>query len=247
MSGMLDEFASGFASFFRGFVLLARTPRLWPFALAPFFIGIAIMVSGFFWAIGNLPALMQGLLFKIESLTATYFPFVYGVVMILVWPAFLMALLYAVFLLAMLIASPFHAVLAERSLIALTVLKNEPFQFMRWLRSTVHMIVVSVLKVLIFTVVGLALFVLSFIPLVNFVAGFGFLLVITFDCTDFSFEALQMGLRARLRYFFSNFMRFSGFAAALGLVFLVPGFNFLLMPVAVVGGSDLVSRKQKGI
>ncbi len=238
----LARFAAGFGAFFRGFGLLGRTPGLWPFAVAPLAIGMTFLVSGLVWAFGHAGAWIgswaAGLEFAPEALRTP----LYWAAVIFSWPVLLLAVLYVSYLFTKLVGSPFYALLAERSLIALALLEDKPFRFVPWLRVSARMFVVSLLKTLLFAMFGALLFVATWIPGVNLAAAFGFLLIVSFDCADYSFEAMQMGFRDRLRYFREHFAYFCGFAGSLGLVFFVPGFNFFLLPAAVAGGSELVRR-----
>lgn len=237
-----NPFFDGAGCFFRGIGLLWRRRTLWPYALAPFVIGSAVLVWGLVWAFGNLGGWIASWTMTWSFVPPDLQAAAYWAAAILLWPAFLVALFFCTYLFTKIVASPFHALLAERALIELNEVEDRPFELMRWLRVSVRMFLVSILKTGIFATVGAALFVASFVPFLNVIAAFGFLLIVAFDSTDYAFEALQWGLRERVRFFRDHITYFFGFAAALGLVFFVPGFNFLLFPAAVVGGSELVHR-----
>jgi len=240
------DFADGFWSFARAIRLMARTRRLWPFALIPFVFGLGLVFYGLSWGVSNLPILVEMVLLQIASLSGLYFTTIYWIALILIWPAFLIALIYSIFLSTRLIAGPFHALLAERALMTLGVLKEQPFAFGPWLQLTARMFIVSLLRTILFAFAGLLLFIVSLIPGLNFLAVMGFCLILAFDSADYSFEAMQMGLRKRLSFFLAHFWRFSGLAVGLGLVFLIPGFNFFLFPLAVVAGSDVIATAVGG-
>ncbi|MCM2280500.1 MAG: EI24 domain-containing protein [Bdellovibrionaceae bacterium] len=239
------HFIDGFSSSFRGLKALARTRRLWPYALAPFVIGAALLGVGLSWAFTNLGPWINGWATGAAVVPEALRSTVYWLVVILLWPVCLVAIFYGVFIATKILAAPFHALLAERALMEFDALQDRPFQFGPWVRVSVRMLRVSIVKALLFAVLGLFLFAVSFVPVLNVFAAFGFLLIVAFDSTDYSFEALQMGFRDRLGFFRRHFFYFCGLAASLGLVFFIPGFNFFLFPAAVVGGSDLVSRRLK--
>lgn len=241
MTDAVSRFAIGFSSFFRGAGLLARSPRLWPFAVTPFLIGSVLLVWGLVWAFSNLGGLVSGWVMGTEFAPEAIRGILRWVVLILIWPVAFIGLFYMTFLVTKVIAAPFHALLAERALIELKGIEDRPFVVREWLKISVRMFWVSLLKAFLFAVLGAILLLASFIPVVNLFAAFGFLLIVAFDCADYSFEARQMGLRERLRYFRSNLWYFFGFASSLGLVFFIPGFNFFMFPAAVAGGSDLVT------
>jgi CysZ protein len=239
---VLGKFTQGLGSFFRGFGLLLRTPGLWPYSITPFLIGMGLLIWGLVWAFSHLGVLVEAALLTLASLSGLYFSVLYWLALILVWPAFVLALFFFVFLISKVIASPFNALLAERALLQLGHIEDRPCRLGPWLRVSARMLVVSFVKAVVFAVLGIVLLLLSFVPVLNVAAAFGFLLIVAFDSADYSFEALQMGFRARIRYFFAHFAEFSGFATSLGLVFFIPGFNFFLFPAAVAGGSNLISR-----
>ncbi len=245
MKGHIRQFAIGFTCFFRGLALLTSTPALWPYAFLPFMIGLSLFFGGFWWIAGRLSDWVQGLLQFVSSLEGAYFSILYWISLMIIWPAVVFALIYVIFVLSRLLAAPFHALLAERALIELEVIENRPFRFGEWLRLSIRMIVQSLLKTGAFAAVGLVLLLLSLIPLANILAAIGFLLIAAFDCTDYSLEAVHLTFRERIRLVRDNFAYFCGFAASLGLVFLIPGFNFFLLPAAVAGGSDLLGRIRK--
>ncbi len=242
MTRFVREFAIGFTCFFRGLALLSTTPALWPYAFMPFVLGLCLFFGGFWWIAGRLSGWVQGLLHLISSLEGTYFSILYWMSLVIIWPAVIFALIYGVFVLSRLLAAPFHALLAERALIELEVIEERPFHFVEWLRLSMRMLAQSLIKTGAFATIGLVLLLFSLVPLANILAVVGFLLIAAFDCTDYSLEAIHLTFRERVCLVRRHFSYFCGFAASLGLVFLIPGFNFFLLPAAVAGGSDLLGR-----
>jgi uncharacterized protein involved in cysteine biosynthesis len=49
----------------------------------------------------------------------------------------------------------------------------------------------------------------------------------------------------RFAFFRQHFAVFVGLGVSLGLVFLIPGLNFFVLPASVAGGADLVRRLSK--
>jgi uncharacterized protein involved in cysteine biosynthesis len=68
------------------------------------------------------------------------------------------------------------------------------------------------------------------------------LILIGYDVTDYALEALQWSWERRVKFFRENFPAFIGLGAALGLVFLIPGLNFFLLPASVAGAAELVRK-----
>ena len=141
------------------------------------------------------------------------------------------ALIYLSYLVHVILCGPFYSLLADRALHDLG--KSVKGRF----RVTVHAMVASVAKAAIFFVIGVGIFVFSFVPLVNVVGLMMALLILAFDTMDYSFEAMGMGFRARLRYFLRHFPQWLGMAASLALTLMVPGLTLLILPGAVVGAA----------
>jgi uncharacterized protein involved in cysteine biosynthesis len=180
--------------------------------------------------------------FVAPAATGVWATTIYILTLILIWPASLFFLLYGLFVVNKVIAAPFLALLAEYHLIEAGVLADRPFHLRHWLAVGAKMFFVSLIKSIVFTILGVFLFFVSFIPVLNVVAVSGALLIVAFDLSDYAFEALQMGFRERIRFFLANLSTFSGIATAMGLVFFVPGLNVFSFPACVAGATDVVRR-----
>lgn len=246
MKQVAQNFSIGFLAPFRGMGLcFQRDVRLW--AVLPFVLTFFIFVAGLSlgwtpvmslapWAsgiaLGFFGVLQGGWLFALLN----------GLLLLVLWPLSFIIFVYSLYLVSKVIAAPLYSLLAEAVLRKGGLLPESPFQLGHWVRASTRLFWISLLKALLFLGVGVVLFVLSLIPVVGFFAALGFLLIASFDITDYSLEALQWGLRERLRFFFTQFPVFFGLALALGLVFLIPGLSFLLLPAAIAGAADMVRR-----
>lgn len=140
----------------------------------------------------------------------------------------------------LILAIPFYALIAERALSLLGMKPETPFDFKAWLRNSLRMFRVSVVKGVLFLVFGVILFVLSFVPLVNILAVLGTLMIMSFDLMDYSLESLSYGFRQRFRFILARRKMWLGMACGLGLTLFVPGLTFVVAPGAVVGGALLL-------
>lgn len=247
MKRFATDFWMGLFAPLRGLHLLATRRHLRVLAILPFLLSVLIFVVGGFFGLHSLllpyaPVLSAKIIGFLGGATVMSGFLYWLALLVFVWPVLLFTLLYGLYLASRICAAPFFSLLAERVLIEEKVLPDAPFRIFPWLGASVRMFVVSLGKALVFTVLGAVLFFLSFIPVVNIFSSIGFLLIVAFDMTDYSFEALQLGLRRRFALFKSHFAVFLGFALALGLVFLIPGLSFFLFPASVAGGSDVVRR-----
>jgi uncharacterized protein involved in cysteine biosynthesis len=81
------------------------------------------------------------------------------------------------------------------------------------------------------------LFVFSFVPGINVLAFVLTLMMLSFDCMDYTFDAMGLGLRDRLLYLTARWQQWAGMATSLALTLLVPGLTLLMVPGAVVGAA----------
>jgi uncharacterized protein involved in cysteine biosynthesis len=155
------------------------------------------------------------------------------------------ALIYLIFLCARVLASPFNAVLSEKILIKNQVLDPRSIRLGTWVLISVRMFLITLAESFVFLILGCFLFFFSFIPGLNIVSAFCALLILAFDCMDYTFENLQFPLRVRMQLFREHFSFFSGLACCLGLTLFIPGLNFLVFPCAVAGCADYSTRKKE--
>jgi uncharacterized protein involved in cysteine biosynthesis len=246
MKKVASEFLIGFVSFFRGFAILFRNRSLWKYAAFPMVVAV---ISFIFLFSKAAPALFPMAMTKAQEwlpgLTSTSAAthkiahmFAVSVITLLLF----IGCAALSFILMRILAGPINGLLAERTLSILGTLKQQSFGRRRWLLNFGRMLLVGLITAILFTIASIVLFTVSFIPAVNVVAAFGLMLIATLEVSDYSFEALHMGLQPRFRYFFHNLRYFLGFATAMSLVFFIPGFSLVLFPVAVVGAAQLVAQ-----
>ncbi len=245
MRNQVSEFALGFTAPFLGVQLIASNRRIMKWAFVPFFVGLVVVILGAFFGLsflaGLLPVLVTNLLALIGlTAGATLFTVTFWLTLLLAWPMALFALFYLLFMIARLIGAPFLALLAERVLIERGYLGEKPFEMRGWIALSLRMFGVSLMKLIVFGLLGVLLFLLSLIPGLGLVTGFGFLLLIAFDAADSAFETFEMNFGERISFARRHLTLFCGLAAALGLAFLIPGLNFVLLPAAIAGATDRV-------
>ncbi|MDZ4660279.1 MAG: EI24 domain-containing protein [Pseudomonadota bacterium] len=244
MTSLVSLFSSGFAAPLKGIVFIFKNPSLWIWALLPFFLNAVLVVVSFSWAFQNLADMVFSVLaflgFSVHSGVFAWMLFYFF--KILLWIIFFIFLSFVAYLFGQIISSPFSAVLSEKSLIKLNVIKDRPFLLKIWLATSIKMMRISLVKGVLFLLIGVVLFFAGMIPVINILVPFAVLLTIAFDSADYSFENLHMTLRERLAFFRKNFSIFAGYSMALGIVLFVPGLNFFLFPASVVGSSLLIAQ-----
>lgn len=244
-SGFMKSFVRGLHVPVGGLQLMTTNARVRRKAILPFIFTFLVFIVGIVLGIPTLakviPWMTASALSSVGLSSGTIvYSLVYWPAVFFAWPAAVFALFYVLFVLARLVATPFYSLLAETVLVERGLMKPESFRLGFWLKSSSHLMTVSLAKLVIFLVVGAVLFVASFLPGLGLLAAFGFLLLASFDIVDLSMEALRYGIRERLRFFWRELPAFMGLAVAMGLVFLVPGLNFLLFPAAIAGASEMI-------
>jgi uncharacterized protein involved in cysteine biosynthesis len=247
MIGFAKKFALGFLTPLAGMTLILESHRIRRLAILPFVLTLILFLVGLALGLPFITSLVAPFtkwivsLFSVKA-TSNFAITLSWVLPILIWPALAVSLLYLLVVLTRLFVSPFYSLLSEKVLVVRGVLEPGRFQLFPWMRSNFRMLRVSLAKALAFVVVGLVLTVLSFIPGLGLFTAFGFMMLIAYDVTDYALEALQLGFPQRFDFFKRHFPAFIGLGAALGLVFLIPGLNFFLLPASVVGAAELVRR-----
>lgn len=156
-----------------------------------------------------------------------------------------MSSVYVIYVLQALIAMPFYSLLADRALWMLGKKPEESLVWQKWVRKTLRMMRVSLLKAFLLLTLGLVLFLFSFLPMLNFVALAGAMMILAWDCMDYSFEALDFGFRQRVRYLTGEMPQWMGMAAGLGLTLFIPGLTLLVIPGAVVGAAIILKNAER--
>jgi uncharacterized protein involved in cysteine biosynthesis len=244
---MAKDFTNGFFAVFRGIALVFSSKRLMSIAAAPILIGALALVAFAGYIIPHYVLIhhyFEAFFIEYFGLTAQNILIqiaLHSLVFLLIL-ALVFASVYILFLITKVLASPFYGLLANQVLKTRGVLKSPDLSLVKWIILSFRTTAVSLIEVLVFAIIGVILFVFSFIPVVNILAAFGFFLIMAYDSTDYSLDVLNLNLSERIRYFFTHFVQFCGFALAISLVMLIPVLNLILFAASVAGGADLVSK-----
>ncbi len=159
----------------------------------------------------------------------------------------LMALgLVVVYSTTSIVASPFNDALSQRVELYRLGLEPLPFSLARSLRGIGESLFLAVLRVVLYGLVLVALFLASWIlPTVGqVVAGvvgwFVSMLYLSYDSTDWPLARRDLGLLERLVFIATNLRACLGMGAALWLVMSIPIVNLFFMPAAAAAGTLLV-------
>jgi CysZ protein len=243
----MRHFALGFLAPLRGLLLILNHRSLLRLAIAPFILSAVIIIGGFTYCVPSIASLVafsaHAFLSLIQVSDVTYFGhWLFWFVQLFLWPAATVAMFFILWTVSRWVCSPFFSLLATRVLILRGAVSERRFSVADWSRLSLRMMRVSFFRSLIMLVLGACLFVLSFIPGLAIFTTLIFLFLLAADVSDYGLEALEMGLQGRLNFTKEHWTSFFGLGCAIGLVFLIPGLNFFLLPAAVAGASDVVRR-----
>lgn len=241
---MIARFLQGFAFFLNGWKLLNSGKGLWHFVWIPLLISTGFFVAGLSFGFSIVPGLVTTALgFIFTTPEGWLYTLLWIPLVVLFGLVFLVSLSAVVYLLASVVGAPFNAILAERVLILQGVIKAEPFNLGRSIRLAYKMLLVSLIRAIVLVFASALLFLVSFVPGLNFVSAYLTLVILAFDASDYAFESLQWDLSTRIKFLKSHMPEYCGMAAQLAIFFLLPGAIVLLMPVIVIGISDQVARR----
>ncbi|MEQ1875341.1 MAG: EI24 domain-containing protein [Bdellovibrionia bacterium] len=234
---MISRFVKGFRSPFDGFRLIVSNASFWRLATIPYIIDLILFCVGVYFGITTIPGMMPAFI----AGGSWWGPILYYPMLVFSVLAYVVLLFTALFFLTNLIAAPFNTLLAEKTLTHIGHLKPKNFEVVKWLKVSSRMLTVSLLRAVVFICLAVVLFFVSLIPGLNILTAYAGVLLMSFDCADFAFEAQEKTLKERFGHYRSHLAEFSGFGCALGLTFLIPGLNLLLYPATVVGAALLVA------
>lgn len=233
--------AKGAAYLLQGMRMLAR-PGLKRFVLIPLLVNLVVFSGAIWYGMTRFEWLMT----RLQSTIPVWLAWLEW----LLWPIFILALLISICfcftLVANLIASPFNALLAEKSEALLTGRSlTDTGDVTRLLLALPRTLVDELRKILYAVLWSIPFLVLSFaIPVVGAAIWFLFtawMLAVQYSDYPMGNHGLSfhtMRLRLRKRRFLSI-----GFGAAVAGLAMIPVLNFIAMPAAVAGATAMWVRE----
>ena len=230
--------AKGFSFLADGMRIIRDYPSLRKWVVVPLSIDVLLVIAGFLGGTAMLPGFVaSGVGWVLPVTTGVIFSIFYYPILIFFWLVFLVVWIYLIYLIASVIAAPFNSILAERALMEIGVIEDRPFNMAKWTATSVKMMITALIKGVVFLILGIVIFALSFVPVLNILSSYFALMIMSFDSLDYSYEILELNLRQRLKVFRQLFPEATGMSGAFAVTLLLPGLTLLAMPAAVVGGA----------
>ncbi len=254
----MNHFVRGFAIPFRGMLLVFSSLRLLLLSVIPFWLCFFVFIY-FLWTIWSssfsiVPYLMEwvpGLYNFTEKLKIGEFSLIAAVVQGTFWFFLLIFASYFSYVLLCIVGAPFYSLMVDIVLMRRGVEVRVKNSFLRWLYSTLRMLIISLVKICFFLGLSMVLFVVSFFTIGMFLVPICLSIMMGYDCLDFSFECRTMSLKERLNYFLSHFSLFAGLALSILVISVIPGLFTMTLPFFIAGGAaafaDIQLAAQKNL
>jgi len=237
-------FVHGATALIRGVNFLARTPSVWPLALVPVTTCLLLWGLIIYSSVHYIPVALHTLWPGMDAWIGSWGAGSVRVLGSLI--ASLLGLFVAMFLTPMLCAPAFDRLVLRRER-ALGVPPRRASGFGRELYCAV---LSQVIAVCVFSPVLVCLTLITWLvpPLAVVMLPLKFIVLATtfaWSLLDYPLSLRGASPTQRFRLMWGQASRVLGFGASLAVVFAVPLFPFLLLPVAVVAAADVVAELER--
>ncbi len=225
----------------RGIQIIMESFQIAKFALIPFVLGLIFLILGFFLASEYVQPLLHQWLGDIQflkgsSILSSVFA---GVLTFFYWILISLVNFFLGYLTIILLAGPFYALLAEQVFKKYWPEKKLSLSF----ASSLKMLLRGFMKVLVFILLGLVCFILSFIPFLNMASAALLFLMVSYDSFDYALEIDGKTLTQRWMFFRQYSAEMCGGALAVVMTSIIPGAFFLLLPAFICGATKLYIQR----
>lgn len=241
----MNLFLKGFLVPFRGLMIVFSSLRLFFLAVLPFWICLFTMIY-FVWTFWShsfsvVPYLMDwvpGLYDFTEKLKIGEFSLFAALIQGVFWFFLLVFASYFSYVLLSIVGAPFYSLMADMIIERRGLKGKNQNSFVRWLYTTIRMLLISIIKMGFFLGLSLILFVISFFAIGMFLVPWFLSLMVAYDCLDFAFECRGLSLRQRMGYFSAHFSLFFGLALVILVISIIPGLFTFMLPFFIAGGAE---------
>lgn len=143
-----------------------------------------------------------------------------------------------------LISIPFYSLICERILVKRNVFPKRKMDIGTWLRLTIRLFLVSIFRMVIFLFFGIIVFILSFVPGLQFLALVYSGYVMSVDSLDYTLEIYEISLGRRFYIYLSQIGFFMGMVVWLLPTLFIPGLTLIFLPITVVGSAVIFAENR---
>ncbi len=236
------SFVDGVLYSFRSLGFINRHPRLYPYIIIPFLINVFLFSLAVYFGLSFFDQTVTGYLPQGD---AWYWILLKYASWVLAGILTMVLVFFSFTVVGCLIASPFNEILSERTEEILNkTSSNEPFVFSIFLQDMRRTLVDESKKILFFILGMLVLLLLNFLPLIGPLL-YGPLSVmwtiffLTVEYTGYIFARKRLTFRDQRRFILTHKLLMTGFGLGLLCILAIPLFQFLCIPLGVVGATRL--------
>lgn len=238
----IGEYFKGMSIFFKGWALFWENKSLRRLAFIPLIISFLVLIAGLVMGWQLVPSAMALITPYLGDFFQGFLLFLVTAIFHIIYFALLVVFL---FLFANILAIPFNALIAERAMILSGADFFQPKSKREWLKYNMQMLTTGLLKTFVVICLGVAMFFLSFFPVLSAMATFFGVFVLAFDSCDYALELKNKNLKNRWQFVKENFWQLCGYTTVMSVSFLIPGLNFFLLPVFITSGTIFVAHREK--
>lgn len=244
----LKRFSSSSLFIVTGIKTIFSKPKFLFLASMPFVISLFIFFSGLSygshylglalgWALGFIFPAAEGIWYQVA-----YYP-----LLVLFWIVFLVSLSAIAYLLTSVVAAPFNALLAESILVHYKYIEPVELGFVGFIKFSIKMLLIALLRAGILVGLSIVLFILSFIPGLNIVTSYVAAMIVGFDAADYTLELKNYSLTDRFKSVREMLPEYAGMGLTIAIVLLLPGAVLILMPSIVAGATLTMGKALKEV
>ena len=231
----------GFFSPWHGARFLLRHPQMIPLTIIPIVINVILFSVFFLLGLKYFGDWLNRLLPQSEAWYWTFLSFFLAIVLALVLLLIIVLTFTAV---ANILASPFNDALSSKTEALITGRPEAPFSFRAALREAGRTIVEELKKIVFFLAVLVGLLLLHLLPLLgSFLYTIAFtlftILWLGLNFLDYALARHNYRLGGKLKFVRLNLRPVLGYGLGVFAGLLIPVFNLVFIPLAVVGGTIL--------
>jgi len=243
------RFARGFSYPFRGARTLLTHPRLWPYVIIPALITLATLVFATLATFTLTPLIIHAI-WHPSADYAWYWRWLWIGMEFFTAGMIFIVLLVGSYFSAGLVALPFNDRLSQRVEAMVLGEYEEPFSW-RVLAGDLGLSIAHTLTgLLLWAVVMFCVLLMNLIPVLGTVLSFFTGLIATAfflgrEMMDGAMSRRRLSFAHKLRVVRSHLALMEGFGIATYLMLWVPGLNFISLPCAVIGGTQLYCELER--
>ena len=238
MKNSVGGFAKGFSYPFKAGHFLLRQPRLYPYVLIPFLINLVVFSLAVWFGLDFFDSTVEAM---IPVGDAWYWSLLYYFLWLIAVLATVLLVFFLFAIIGNLIASPFNDILSEKTEALITgQCRDEPFEFLVFMRDSMHIFLDELLKISAFLAGMIILFVLLLLPAVgpalySVLSVVWIALFLVVEYTGYIFSRHKLLFKDQRQFIRQRKLASIGFGTGSLCLLAIPFLQFFTIPLGVIG------------